>query len=212
MIDQLLIALLLLVDLRMFATSRVDSLIRGVALQGALMVCLVALYPEGGFSWGGWGFLALTGLVKSLVLPLLMAWALRSVGIKRELEPMIGYRFSLFIGLFVTGFSLWASLELPLPREGMDSMVVAVAILSMITGLFLIISRRKAISQAIGYLAMENGTYVLGPALAIHNPLVVELGVLLDVFVGVFVMGVVMLHIRQEFNHIDVDRLSELKD
>lgn len=209
---QFLIALLLLVNLNMFATSRVDSLIRSVGLQGLLMVCLVALYPDGGFSWGGWAFLAFTGLVKAVLLPMVMFKALRSVGIRRELEPMIGYRKSLFIGLIATGFSLWVSVKLPLPGEAEGSMILTVALLSMIAGLFLVISRKKAISQAIGYLVMENGIYVLGPALAIHSPLIVEAGVLLDLFVGIFVMGVIILHIRREFNHIDVDRLSELKD
>ncbi|NCC95408.1 MAG: hydrogenase [Synergistales bacterium] len=210
--SQLLVALLLLVNLNMFATSRVDSLIRSVGVQGLLMVCLAALYPEGGFSWGGWVFLAVTGFIKAIVLPTVMLRALRSVGIRRELEPMIGYRKSLFIGLIAVGFSLWVSLNLPLPVGVEEPMVLTVAILSMIAGLFLVISRKKAISQATGYLAMENGIYVLGPALSIHNPLIVEAGVLLDLFVGVFVMGVIILHIRREFNHIDVDRLSELKD
>lgn len=209
--SQFLVALLLLVNLNMFATSRVDSLIRSVGVQGLLMVCLVALYPEGGFSWGGWFFLAVTGFIKALVLPAVMFKALRSVGIRRELEPIVGYRKSLFIGLIAVGFSLWASVKLPLPY-GVREPVLTAALLSMIAGLFLVVSRKKAISQAIGYLVMENGIYVLGPALAIHSPLIVEAGVLLDLFVGVFVMGVIILHIRREFNHIDVDRLSELKD
>ncbi|SMG36254.1 hypothetical protein [Dethiosulfovibrio salsuginis] len=209
--SQFLIALLLLVNLNMFATSRVDSLIRSVGVQGLLVVCLVALYPEGGFSWGGWVFLAVTGLIKAIILPAVMFKALKSVGIRRELEPMVGYRKSLFIGLIAIGFSFWVSVKLPLP-SGVLEPALTVALLSMIAGLFLVVSRKKAISQAIGYLVMENGIYVLGPALAIHSPLIVEAGVLLDLFVGVFVMGVIILHIRREFNHIDVDRLSELKD
>jgi hydrogenase-4 component E len=212
MIDQLVIALLLLVNLRMFATSRVDSLIRGVALQAFLLVCLAVVSREGSVSLEGWAFLSVTGLVKCAVLPAMMMRALRSVGIRREVEPLVGYRVSLFIGLIVTGFSIWAAVQLPMPDRAADPLAVAAALVSMITGIFLIVARRKAISQAIGYLAMENGVYVLAPALAVHGPLIVETGVLLDVFVGVFIMGVIILHIRQEFKHIDIDRLSELRD
>ncbi len=211
MISQSLITLLLLVNLNMFATSRLDSLIRSVGLQGFIMVCLVAMSPGWGGAPSGWVFLTLTGLIKAVVLPWGMFRALRSVGIRRELEPVVGYRKSLFIGLGAVCFSLWASLRLPLPHGGSEQ-YLAMAIFSMIAGIFLVVSRKKAISQAIGYLVMENGIYLLGPALAIHNPLIVEAGVLLDLFVGIFVMGVIILHIRREFNHIDVDRLSDLKD
>ena len=66
--------------------------------------------------------------------------------------------------------------------------------------------------QTLGYLAMENGIYAFGLAFAVEEPLLVEMGVLLDVFVGVFVMGIAIHHISREFDHIDTDRLSELKD
>ena len=75
-----------------------------------------------------------------------------------------------------------------------------------------IVSRRKAIMQTLGYLAMENGIYAFGLAFAVEEPLLVEMGVLLDVFVAVFVMGIAIHHISREFDHIDTDRLSALKD
>ena len=75
-----------------------------------------------------------------------------------------------------------------------------------------IVGRRKAVMQALGYLAMENGIYAFGLAFAVEEPLLVEMGVLLDVFVAVFVMGIAIHHISREFDHIDTDRLSALKD
>ena len=81
-----------------------------------------------------------------------------------------------------------------------------------LSGLFMIVSRRKALTQVLGYLTMENGVYVFGASLAVREPLLVELGILLDVFVGVFVMGIVIYQINREFDHIDTDRLSVLKD
>ncbi len=82
----------------------------------------------------------------------------------------------------------------------------------MMVGLLLIVSRRKAVMQTLGYLAMENGIYAFGLAFAVEEPLLVEMGVLLDVFVAVFVMGIAIHHISREFDHIDTDRLSTLKD
>ena len=83
--------------------------------------------------------------------------------------------------------------------------------LCVLVGLFLIVSRRKAITQVLGYIVAENGIYALGVALVGGVPLLVELGVLLDVFVAVFIMSIAAYHISREFDHIDVDQLDRLK-
>ena len=90
--------------------------------------------------------------------------------------------------------------------------VLPVALATILTGLLLIVSRRTALSQVIGYLVLENGILAFGAGLALEEPLIVELGVLLDVFVAVFVMGIAIFHISREFDHIDVDQLTLLKD
>jgi hydrogenase-4 component E len=89
---------------------------------------------------------------------------------------------------------------------------VPVALFTMVVGLFLIVSRRQALMQVLGYLAMENGIYTFGVGLVQDTPMLVELGVLLDVFVAVFVMGIAIFHISREFDHIDTERLRTLKD
>ena len=86
------------------------------------------------------------------------------------------------------------------------------ALFTILVGLFLIVSRRKALNQVLGYLVLENGIYAFGVAPgAASVPLLVELGVLLDVFVAVFVMGIAIYHINREFDHIDADQLDRLK-
>ncbi len=90
-------------------------------------------------------------------------------------------------------------------------MVIPVAFFTIMSGLFLIISRKKALTQVLGYLVMENGIYVFGTSIAAKQPLVVELGILLDVFVAVFVMDIAIFHISREFEHTDVDKLDKLK-
>ena len=101
---------------------------------------------------------------------------------------------------------------MPLPVPGTPVLLVPAAIFTALTGLFVIVGRRSAIVQALGYLAMENGIAAFGMALAEQEPLLVEMGTFLDAFVAVFVMGITIFHINREFDHIDSDRLSSLKD
>ena len=73
------------------------------------------------------------------------------------------------------------------------------AIFLISIGLFLIVSRRNALMQVIGYLVIENGIFVFGVITVVDTPLLVELGMLLDAFVAVFVMGIAIFHINREF-------------
>ena len=82
----------------------------------------------------------------------------------------------------------------------------------MLTGFLILTTRRKAITQVVGYLVLENGIFVMGLALLEAMPLLVEAGVLLDLFVGIFVMGIIINHISREFSSMDTARLSSLKE
>ena len=116
------------------------------------------------------------------------------------------------LGLGLLGAALHVAGKLPPPGADGTKFLVPVALFTMMVGMLVIVGRRKAIMQTLGYLAMENGIYAFGLAFAVEEPLLVEMGVLLDVFVAVFVMGIAIHHIGREFDHIDTDRLSALKD
>ena len=124
----------------------------------------------------------------------------------------MGYGLSMLIGTSFLAGSLWLAGRLPLPSPTISPLVVPVALFTMLVGLFLIVSRRKALTQVLGYLVLENAIYAFGVGLVEGTPMVVELGVLLDLFVAVFVMGIAVFHINREFDHIDADRLSTLRD
>jgi hydrogenase-4 component E len=106
---------------------------------------------------------------------------------------------------------MWFSSRLAIPEATAGKGVIAAAFFTIMTGLFLIITRKKALTQVLGYLVLENGIFVFGASLAQKQPLIVELGILLDVFVAVFVMGIAMFHINREFDHIDTDQLTTLR-
>ncbi len=212
MITQLLTAAILLLTLQMLGSARLGRLIHAVALQAGAMI-LLGLFsvPE----WPNWHeglLIAVTAGLKCAVFPFLLFRALRETVVHREVEPLIGYARSLFIGLILLGSGLWVANRLPLPPGGIEPFQLAIALTTMGAGFVLIVGRVKAITQTIGYLVLENGIGMLGFALAAGSPLFIELGVLLDIFVGVFVMGIMMLDINREFDHMDTDKLSELRD
>ena len=91
-------------------------------------------------------------------------------------------------------------------------MLVPVAFSTLIIGLMVLTTRNKALTQVVGYLVLENGIFVFGLSQAERSPLLVEMGVLLDIFVGVFIMGIVVFHINREFDSLDSAQLTELKD
>ncbi|MBI2570099.1 MAG: hydrogenase [Candidatus Schekmanbacteria bacterium] len=210
-LDTLLI-LVFLTNLRLLGSSRLGASVRVVALQGVVLG-LLALASRGGDLTGHVLFLAAVSMaLKGVVFPRLLFRALREARVRREVEPFVGYTSSLLVGAAMLGLSLWVGTRLPLPTAVASPVVVPVALFTILSGLFLIVSRKKALTQVLGYLVLENGIYIFGVALAQEAPLIVELGVLLDVFVAVFVMGITMFHINREFDDLDTEQMASLKD
>lgn len=206
------LVLLILTNLYMLGSSRISACIGAVAGQAVLLAVISLLGQRGDV---GLRLLLLAGagtVIKAGILPWLLRRAARQAGVQTEDEPFLGFTTSLLLGLGLLGAALHVAAQLPLPDAGGTTFLVPVALFTMMVGLLLIVGRRKAVMQTLGYLAMENGIYAFGLAFAVEEPLLVEMGVLLDVFVAVFVMGIAIHHISREFDHIDTDRLSALKD
>lgn len=206
-----ILVLLVLTNMMLLGSSQLGSCVRLVAIQGILLGLLTMLVQAHDLT-ARVVFLALgSAILKGGVVPWLLRRALREAEVRREIEPFVGFSLSLAVGLLCLGGSLWLGSRLPVPSQGRSSLVFPLALFSILAGLFLIVGRRKALTQVIGYLVLENGIYVFGIALVGEIPMLVELGVLLDVFVAVFVMGIAIYHINREFEHIDIDRLKTLK-
>ena len=92
------------------------------------------------------------------------------------------------------------------------ALLIPAALATVLIGLLVLVSRTLALTQVVGYIVVENGIFLFGLTLVREMPLLVELGILLDVFVGVFVMGIVVYHISRTFDHIDTQELTQLKD
>ncbi len=207
-----MIALLILTNLWLIASSRISSCIRVVALQGILLGFLPILVGTDHLTVRACLLSVVAILLKGIIFPALLLRALQAASVRREMEPYVGYTTSLLVAAVMLGAAMWLGRQLPLPLPAASPMMVPLAMFNILIGLFAIVSRRKALSQVLGYLVMENGIYAFGLAFALNEPFLVELGVLLDAFMAVFVMGITIFHISREFDHMDTDQLSVLKD
>jgi hydrogenase-4 component E len=202
--------LVALINLALLASSRLLGCIRLAAAQGVL-VGLLPLFIEPEFPHSAVLSAAII-VLKGIVFPWLLTRALRTANVRREVEPLVDYTLSVVIGLVILGGAMWFGSRVPLPAGSANaSLVMPAAMATAASGLFLIIGRRKAVNQVLGYIVMENGIYILGLMLLGGMHLLVELGILLDVFVAVFVMGIAVNRISREFDHMDTDQLSTLK-
>jgi hydrogenase-4 component E len=205
------LVILVLTNLALLGSSRLGTCIRIAALQGIALGFLPLLSSPGDLGTRI-VLLALGGMVlKGAVFPWLLFRAIREAQVRSEVDPFVGYALSILAGIAALALSVWLGSHLPLPAA-VSSLAFPVALSTILSGLFVIVTRRKALSQVLGYLVLENGIYTFGVGFAQEGPLWVELGVLLDVFVAVFVMGIIIHHIRREFDSIDVHRISKLKD
>jgi len=206
------LALLVITDLLLLGSSRLRSCIRVVAVQGVVVSLLPLLLHGGDNAARAWVLTAGGVAVKGAIFPWVLLRVLREAGVRREVEPFVGHTLSVLVGASSLVFALWVDARLRLPATLAGSpLTVPVGLATLLIGLFVIVSRRKAITQVLGYIVVENGIYAVGVALVGGVPLLVELGVLLDVFVAVFIMSIAAYHISREFDHIDVDQLDRLK-
>lgn len=192
--------------------SRLAGCIRMVALQGALLALLPALAKHS-FS-DPHGLLLLIGsfTIKAVAIPFFLFRSLKEARIKQEVEPIVSLHLSMVGGgaILILAFSSFRIFALPL--SSFPPLIIPAALSTVLIGFLLLISRTKAIMQVIGFLVLENGVFLFGVTLLSDFPLTVEMGVLLDLLVGVFVMGIMIYHINRTFDHIDTTALSKLRD
>lgn len=192
-------------------SSNLKSCIRAAAIQGFLLSVFPLFFsPTVSLRLALLVGVAMT--VKGFLIPYLLFRALRDVHIRHEVEPYLGLVPSVLLCAVGTGLAMLFAGALPLATAHKGLLVGPASISTLLTGFLLLTTRRKAISQVTGYLMLENGIFVFAQLLHEAMPFLVEAGVLLDLVVGVFVMGIVMNHIQREFSSLDTERLSELKD
>ncbi len=204
-----LLILAVVMNFLAIGTGSLKACIRAAALQGLFVSVFALLFTGVTLRLAILVFAA--AIIKALVIPELLR-ALREVHIRHEVEP--------YMGLVPPCSCARSGRDSPSSSRTLfrwlgsidDLLVVPAALGTMLAGFLLLTTRRKAISQVTGYLILENGIFVFAQLLHESMPLLVEVGVLLDLIVGIFVMGIVINHIQREFSSLDTERLAELKD
>jgi len=214
--SEILLTLFLLTNLLLAGSGRLPQAIRLVAAQGWMIGLLPVVlwnWPEAGLPNARLCLVAsVNALVKGLLLPYLLLYAVHKVHAKREVEPLVSFRVSQLIVFALAAASFVLGKRLHIHEAVASELAIPVAFTTMGTGLFLLCSRRKAITQVLGFLVFENGISVFGSGILLEYGLVVELGILLDVFVLVFVLGIAIYQINRTFSSLDTDKMNRLGD
>jgi hydrogenase-4 component E len=205
------LVVVLLLNLFVLGTSRVRAVINASAAQGMILGSLLPVV-HADFGLRTLLLAAFAVATKGIFIPWMLARAMREADIRRQIEPFVGYVPSLLLGAAGTAASLLYANTLPLAPQHAGSLIVPSSMATVLTGFLILVSRRKAITQVVGYLILENGVFIMGLALIEALPFMVEIGVLLDLFVAVFVLGIMIHHINREFASIDTKQLSTLKE
>jgi hydrogenase-4 component E len=185
--------------------------IRLFALQSLLLAAIAGVVGSAYNAWHVYLVAVLTILGKVLFLPWRLERLVRQIKIEQEIHPFANTPASMLVCGALTVLAYVVARPITsLERLGSNTLAVAMALL--LTGFFLMINRRKAITQVLALLTMENGVMLAAIALTTYGmPLVVEIGVFFDVVVAVMVLGILVFRIRETFASMDVSKLNELK-
>ena len=205
-------AVLLLISFAMLAQRRVLSLIDLFAAQGLALALSTAVVGWGtGQSHLYWSA-GVTLTLKVFLLPFLLYRLIRRLDVKWDVEPLINIPTTMLVGIVLVVFAF----NLAAPISNLSSTVtrstLGIAIASVMLSFLMMITRRKAIPQVIGFLAMENGLFFAATSATYGMPMVVELGIALDVLVGMLILGVFFFQIREQFDSLDLSHLESLKE
>jgi hydrogenase-4 component E len=207
----IMLILVLATNFFSLSVSRIRAVIAAVAFQGILLgLILIFAHPEVGLR--GLVLMAITVVIKGYVIPKFLNRAMEKAEIQHEDRPVINYMGCLLLGAVGTGLAMEFSSTLPLATEHANLLIVPTSLATVWAGFLMLTTRHKAIMQVLGYLLLENGIFIFGLLLLEAMPMMVELGVLLDLFTGVFVMVIIINHLNKEFSSMSTKHLSALKE
>jgi hydrogenase-4 component E len=190
--------------------NRMLTYVKVLALQGVLLFFVVYLQLSEINTLNLIFILLETIVFKSIAVPMFIAHLLKRNNITREAEPYLPN----FVSLIITTAIVVATILLSnsIKDTHLDKIFFVVALSTLFTGLYFIASRRKIITHVMGYLIIENGVFVLSLAVGNEMPMMVNLGIMLDIFVSVLILGIFLNKIGDVFKDVDVDQLTNLKD
>jgi len=205
-------AVLLLLSFALLAQRRVLSLIHLFTLQGITLVAstsMMAFFTQQPHLYYS---AALTFVLKVLVIPWLLHRLLRRLNVRWDVESLLNIPITMLLGIVLVIFAF----NLAAPISSLSASVargtLGIALACVLLSFLMMITRTKAIAQVIGFLAMENALFFAATSATYGMPMVVELGIALDVLIGMVILGVFMFQIREQFDSLDIRKLERLKE
>ncbi len=211
-ITNLCAAILLLLSFAMLSQRRIRSLINLFAIQGAVLTLSTTV-----MAWSsGAGHLyfsaGLTFILKVLVLPLILHRLIHRLDVQWDREVMLNIPTTMLAGLLLVVFSFGLAQPITELASSVTRSTLGIAMAVVMLSFLMMITRRKAVTQVVGFLAMENGLFFAATSATHGMPMMVEVGVALDVLVGVLILGVFFFQIREQFDSLDLHHLESLKE
>ena len=208
----LLAAILLIIAFAMLSQRRVLSLIRLFAWQGLALAASTAIVAHSTGQGHLWISAVVTLALKVLLLPFLLHRLIDELNVGWDVETVINVPTTMLIGIGLAIFAFTLAAPISEMAGTVTRSTLGIALASVLLSFLMMIVRRKAVPQVIGFLAMENGLFFAATSATYGMPLVVELGIALDVLVGTFVFGIFFFHIRETFDSLDIRHMEQLKE
>ena len=205
-------ALLLLLAFAMLTQRRILSLINLFALQGFVLMLSTLVVAWSTQQSHLYISAAVTLALKVIVLPWFLHWLLGKLNVRWDVESMVNIPVQMLIGIALVIFAFNLAAPISQMAGTITKSALGIAIATILLSFLMMITRRKAVSQVIGFLAMENGLFFAATSATYGMPMVVELGILFDVLVAALIFGVFFFHIRETFESLDIHHLEKLKE
>lgn len=208
----LLAAMLLLVVFAMLAQRRILSLINLFAWQGVLLALSTAIVAWSSAQHHLYYSAGLTLVLKVLLLPWLLHRLMRKLNVRWDVETLINIPTTMLVGIVLVIFAFNLAAPISQLAEGITRGLIGIALASVLLSLLIMLTRRKAVTQVVAFLALENSLFFAATSATHGMPLVVEFGIALDVLVATFIFGIFFFQIRETFDSLDISNMEKLKD
>jgi hydrogenase-4 component E len=205
-------SVLLLIAFAMLAQRRIVALINLFALQGLALVGSTAMVAWATDQHHLYWSSGITLVLKVLLLPWILHRLIRRLNVKWDIETLINIPTMMLVGIVLVVFAFNLALPISQFSHSIARGTLGIALACVLMSFLMMITRSKAVPQVIGFLAMENGLFFAATSATYGMPMVVELGIALDVLVGMVILGVFLFQIREQFDSLDIHHLEQLRE
>lgn len=205
-------SVMLILAFAMLSQRRIRSLIQLFMFQGLMVVCATTVVAYVTHQHHLYFSAGLTLALKVVLIPMLLHRLIDRLNVKWDVETLINTPTTMLIGIVLVIVAFNLALPISQLSDSMARSTLGIALACVLLSFMMMITRSKAVPQVIGFLAMENGLFFAATSATNGMPMIVELGIALDVLVGMLILGVFMFQIREQFDSLDISHLEKLKD